>query len=677
MINNREGMVEIGGGGGGGGRPNQTEANERVNGRKNGLSWEKGKKQVKTSDSLHHKSMGGDDGGLRRRSPRISALDACKQNHQYDEQTQLSRTRTCRIKRKFDDAPKFTALSKLAKQVWKGRDSSQNANLSTDCMQWRSTPDLEMVKQNQKQDGDHAIKSGKASIMPAKHILELVLDALQRRDTYEIFAEPVDPDEVEDYYEIIKEPMDFGTMRAKLHEGMYENLEQFEHDVFLIPENAMHFNSSATIYFRQARAIHELAKKAFNALKTDPENFMLEFSGTRRRSMRRALSDMKSANVDSNVSSKAKLHSPSTSTFRRSCKKNPGCTGMTQSDLITGLRDGRLTSSQVADRRFTYWTCINNDNDSVDSISYTTSDSLVLMNQGEINYKDSLMSFVKGLGPIAEKVARRKLLPQIEPKSQIPAAKERKSDTWDANAFRTFRDFAAGRCPNLKASNIIDLTEDGEEAKGGNRRVDYGSAGKEKSDCGRAGKEKIDSHRRVNAIGKQDGVARNRKSNEMGRSCTELNSSSGSRSNNTSLRDAAGKSDDNVRPVILALENTHSNAGESKLRNKKSCIKWSVGVKKGQTNELCGVGGQKEGNKSMRLMSQFTFDLPFLKARLNEMNVGGGEVKRATSFERGGGGGVERALNCTQQAESIVMKPFISRPSSFNKLDTTNLALEL
>lgn len=37
---------------------------------------------------------------------------------------------------------------------------------------------------------------------------------------------------VEDYYEIIKEPMDFGTMRAKLHEGMYKNLEQFEVGLF-------------------------------------------------------------------------------------------------------------------------------------------------------------------------------------------------------------------------------------------------------------------------------------------------------------------------------------------------------------------------------------------------------------------------------------------------------------
>ncbi|KDO64194.1 hypothetical protein CISIN_1g036733mg, partial [Citrus sinensis] len=64
--------------------------------------------------------------------------------------------------------------------------------------------------------------------MPEKRVLELILNILQRKDTNEIFAEPVDTKEVEDYYEIIKEPMDFGTMRAKLHEGMYTSLEQFE-----------------------------------------------------------------------------------------------------------------------------------------------------------------------------------------------------------------------------------------------------------------------------------------------------------------------------------------------------------------------------------------------------------------------------------------------------------------
>ncbi|KAF5939173.1 hypothetical protein HYC85_023432 [Camellia sinensis] len=152
---------------------------------------------------------------------------------------------------------------------------------------------------------DNATSTGQPSVMspipfmPEKRILELVLDILQRQDTHEIFAEPVDPKEVEDYYEIIKEPMDFGTMRAKHHEGMYTNLEQFEHDVFLIPRNAMHFNSTGTIYFKQARLIYDLAKKVFHVLKTDFENFESEFSETRRRSSRRLQAEAKGLNFNS------------------------------------------------------------------------------------------------------------------------------------------------------------------------------------------------------------------------------------------------------------------------------------------------------------------------------------------------------------------------------------------
>nr|GEU64822.1 hypothetical protein [Tanacetum cinerariifolium] len=53
---------------------------------------------------------------------------------------------------------------------------------------------------------------------------------------------------VEDYHEIIKVPMDFVTMRAKLHEGLYTFLEQFnlqsciQHGIYLISGNAMHIN---------------------------------------------------------------------------------------------------------------------------------------------------------------------------------------------------------------------------------------------------------------------------------------------------------------------------------------------------------------------------------------------------------------------------------------------------
>ncbi|GJR84115.1 growth hormone-regulated TBC protein 1-like protein [Tanacetum coccineum] len=50
---------------------------------------------------------------------------------------------------------------------------------------------------------------------------------------YEIEAITVTEYQVVDYYEIIQEPMDFGTMRAKLHEGLYTFLNNMrERDAF-------------------------------------------------------------------------------------------------------------------------------------------------------------------------------------------------------------------------------------------------------------------------------------------------------------------------------------------------------------------------------------------------------------------------------------------------------------
>nr|KYP50626.1 Bromodomain and PHD finger-containing protein 3 [Cajanus cajan] len=64
--------------------------------------------------------------------------------------------------------------------------------------------------------------------MPLKNIVEIIIDFLQRKDPDELFAEPINPDVVEHYYEIVKQPMDFGTMRAKIFEGMYTNIELFK-----------------------------------------------------------------------------------------------------------------------------------------------------------------------------------------------------------------------------------------------------------------------------------------------------------------------------------------------------------------------------------------------------------------------------------------------------------------
>ncbi|CAL1383670.1 unnamed protein product [Linum trigynum] len=108
--------------------------------------------------------------------------------------------------------------------------------------------------------------------LPDKKLLVFILDRLQKKDTYGVFSDPVDTEELPDYLDIIDHPMDFSTVRTKLDGGEYSNLEQFEGDIFLICSNAMQYNSSDTVYHRQARSIQELAKKDFENLRQDSDD---------------------------------------------------------------------------------------------------------------------------------------------------------------------------------------------------------------------------------------------------------------------------------------------------------------------------------------------------------------------------------------------------------------------
>nr|POE48199.1 bromodomain and phd finger-containing protein 3 [Quercus suber] len=107
--------------------------------------------------------------------------------------------------------------------------------------------------------------------LPDKKTLVFILDKLQKKDTYGVYAEPVDPEELPDYHEVIEHPMDFATVRKKLASGLYSTLEQFESDIFLICSNAMQYNAPDTIYYKQARSIQELAKNKFERLRMDFE----------------------------------------------------------------------------------------------------------------------------------------------------------------------------------------------------------------------------------------------------------------------------------------------------------------------------------------------------------------------------------------------------------------------
>ncbi|XP_068472754.1 bromodomain-containing factor 1-like [Phaseolus vulgaris] len=261
---------------------------------------------------------------------------------------------------------------------------------------------------------DKPSKLASSSFLPETRILQLVLDTLQRKDTYEIFVEPVDPNEVEDYYAIIEEPMDFGTIRAKLHERMYKTLEQFEHDVFLIFGNAMRFNSSGTIYFRQARVINELAKKVFDILRKNPEKFEMEYSEPKRKTGRSNQKDfrnsrnLKSNEINISVPSKTMLCSARSTLNKRSCKTNH--LDAKNVVITTGTKECNKCKSLETDRRDTYKPLhFDKDNSTLPIINGQLK-LLQHVDQQDNDYKDSLMLFAKDLGPIAQNIAKRKFL---------------------------------------------------------------------------------------------------------------------------------------------------------------------------------------------------------------------------------------------------------------------------
>ncbi|KAI7984400.1 Bromodomain and PHD finger-containing protein 3, partial [Camellia lanceoleosa] len=423
--------------------------------------------------------------------------------------------------------------------------------------------------------------------MPEKRILELVLDILQR-DTHEIFAEPVDPKEVEDYYEIIKEPMDFGTMRAKHHEGI----------------NAMHFNSTGTIYFKEVRY-----KCQINCMTTDVSS-----KGTRR-----------SLNGPSNL--------------RRNIQGKPGfsCTRVDtrEHDFPAGARDGRRSNYVEVDRRCTYkpW------------LSFHMKMILFFNNSYPNGSEPKLQGCLKD-DPNFQTPASNSFI-QVAT-GQVPAAFASAHngpstlDTLTPNPLKT------------TTTDIIDLTDadDGEKAHTSDRMSDHsGLGGKIVTNRERDGKKTFNISDRDKVLEKQIskthlGLSSSTSAAEVLNSCKSVAATVDS-----------SKTDSQVQPSNLASKNSCSNKFEFKLRNSNSSTSssswiWhtsgvsSLSRSDGSMAAAVGPKGEKsssslqegchtvESNGVVPLVSPFAFDLPFLKARLNQfqqVSVNEGPIPSSSS----------------------------------------------
>ncbi|XP_061342254.1 uncharacterized protein LOC133288497 [Gastrolobium bilobum] len=279
--------------------------------------------------------------------------------------------------------------------------------------------------------------------LPDKRTLELILDKLQKKDTYGVYAEPVDPEELPDYHDVIEHPMDFATVRKKLANGFYPTLEQFESDVFLICSNAMQYNSADTIYHKQARSIQELARRKFEKLRIDLERSQSDLKSEQKsrsnslikKLAKKPLGHALQEPVGSDFSSGATLATigdvqPTSHPMQGIICERPGnVDGLVEGnaflidanqekaeDFLSGKgvlsKLGRKSSVQDYERRATY---------NMSNLPITRSDSIFTTFESEIkqlvtvglqaeySYARSLARFAATLGPTAWKIASQRI----------------------------------------------------------------------------------------------------------------------------------------------------------------------------------------------------------------------------------------------------------------------------
>ncbi|KAF4532483.1 hypothetical protein B566_EDAN003059, partial [Ephemera danica] len=119
-------------------------------------------------------------------------------------------------------------------------------------------------------------------LQPLAAFLSRIIEQIQSKDTGDIFSQPVNQEEVPDYGLVVTQPMDLSTMRQKLEDFKYNNLDALESDFQLMISNCMAYNSKDTVFYRaavrmrdQGGAILRQARRDLSAIGFNPDTGLL------------------------------------------------------------------------------------------------------------------------------------------------------------------------------------------------------------------------------------------------------------------------------------------------------------------------------------------------------------------------------------------------------------------
>ncbi|KAJ2079734.1 hypothetical protein H4R24_003576 [Coemansia sp. RSA 988] len=86
-------------------------------------------------------------------------------------------------------------------------------------------------------------------------LLPVIDELLERRDPRGVLSHPVTEVEAPDYFQVITHPMDFATVRQKLLDSDYRDVDAFAADLLLVLNNCMTYNTPGTYYYQLAARV--------------------------------------------------------------------------------------------------------------------------------------------------------------------------------------------------------------------------------------------------------------------------------------------------------------------------------------------------------------------------------------------------------------------------------------